>query len=82
MTEANGTRYQAWLDGLEPEQLAMVQRTEGMPIEMAVHFMWVDLDEKIAALNRPLWKQALTPFAFVAAVIAAAFGPDVPRIGG
>lgn len=82
MTDQNGTRYQAWLDGLSPDHLSMVQRTEGMPIEMALHYMWVDLDTKIAESSRPLWKQAVGPFAVAGAFVAGFFGPDVPRMGG
>ena len=79
MTSFTPPRYQAWLDSLPSEQLAMVQRTEGMPLEMALHYMWVDLDTKIEDLRRPFWRQALAPVAAVSAAIAAVLTPEVPR---
>lgn len=80
--DKNGARHQAWKDGLPQDQLEMIQRTDGMPPEMAVQYMWVDLDSKIAELRRPLWKQAATPAAVIGAYIAALLGLDPRSIGG
>lgn len=76
---SNPARYQAWLDSLPSDQHAMVQRTEDMPIEMALQYMWVDLDTKIEELRRPLWRQALAPVTAFGAVVTALLTPDVPR---
>ena len=82
MTETNDARYQAWLDGLPQAQLELVQRIEEMPPGMAIAYVFVELDAKIAALQRPLWKQALTPVSLAGAFIAGFLGPDAPRLGG
>ena len=50
-----------------------------MPTEMAIAYMWVDLDTKIEELRRPLWRQALAPAAALGAVITAFLSPEVPR---
>lgn len=81
MTDQNGGRHKAWKDTLPQHQLEMVERAEGMPPEMALHYMWVDLDTKIAELQRPLWKQAVAPFTVAGAFVAGFLGPDFPWRG-
>ncbi len=81
--EAMQSRHQAWKDSLSTDHLEMVSRTDGMPLEMALHYMWVDLDTKIAEVRRPIWKRVgATLGVAISGALAYFFGTDGPRIGG
>ncbi len=68
------TRFDAWKDSLPRDRLDRVERIEGMPVEMAIAFLYDDLSTRIDAVNKPLWRQALGPMAVVGAFVAGLAG--------
>lgn len=65
-------------DGLPQERLDRVERVEEMPPQMAIAYVFDALSDRIDELQRPWWKQALTPIAVAGVFTANLLGID-PR---
>ncbi len=71
-------RYEAWRDSLSTTDQQEVERIEGMPPQMAIAYVYTELNRRIEDLHKPLWKQAVAPFAVAGAFAAGLLGID-PR---
>lgn len=77
----DAARYQAWRDGLSTLDQQEVERIEGMPSQMAIAYVYTELNRRIEDLHKPLWKQAVAPFAVAGAFVAGWLGIDPREFG-
>ncbi len=75
-------RYAAWRDGLSTADLTEVERIEEMPVQMALGYVYTELNRRIEHLRKPLWKQALAPVAVAGAFVAGLLGIDPRGLNG
>lgn len=81
-TDPMVSRHQAWKDSLSRDHLRLIEQVEGMPPEMAMQFMWVDLDAKIEELRKPLWRRVGATLGIaIGGAVAYLAGSDGPRFG-
>lgn len=78
----DAARYQAWRDGLSTLDQLEVERIEEMPPQMAIAYVYTELNCRIEELRKPLWKQAVAPFVVAGAFVAGWLGIDPRGISG